>query len=101
MTPRRMFLAVVWVCVALAIRGYGAIGGDAAILSGLLFLLWTLPFGVIWQFLLYERALALMSVQVAQFLGDLATMVLFVLFWFVLVPLVATKPQEAHKGREN
>jgi hypothetical protein len=96
---RRIFLAVVWVCAALAIRGYGATGGDAAVLSGLLFLLWTLPFGVIWQFLLYERALTFMSVQAAQFLGDLATIILFVLFWFVLVPLVSTKSREAGKDR--
>jgi hypothetical protein len=100
MKSRRLLLAVVWISVAVAIRAYGARGGDAAIVSGLLFLLWTVPFGVIWQFLLYERTLPFMSVEAAQALGDFATIVLFVAFWFVLMPL-ALRRAKANRRRDN
>jgi len=86
MRSRRFWLAFAWVIVAIAIRAFGSAGSDAAIVSGLLFLIWTIPFGAIWQFLLYEWALAILPVGAAQLLGDAMTIGVFVLFWFVLVP---------------
>ena len=91
MSAPRFWFATVWVCIAIALRFYGSLGGDAAIVSGLLFLAWTIPFGLIWQFLLYDQALKVLPVQAAQLVGDALTMAVFVLFWFLLVPAIVKR----------
>ena len=91
MKSPRPWLALGWTLIAIAIRTSGLGGGDAAIVSGLVFLGWTLPFGVIWQFWLYEHALTMFSVNAAQLLGDALTIVTFLLFWFVFVPFIARR----------
>jgi hypothetical protein len=93
MKSRRFWLAFAWVCIAIGIRIWGSGGGDAAIVSGLLFLIWTIPFGVIWQFVLYDQTLKFMSVDTAQLAGDVITIGVFVLFWFLLVPVIVKKPK--------
>lgn len=79
-------LALAWLCVAVLLRLYGMNGGDAAIVGGLLFLLWTVPFGAIWQFYLYDYALTWMPTPVAQFVGDVIVIATAFLFWFVIFP---------------
>lgn len=86
MSARTRLLSLAWVCTAVLMRLYGINGGDAAIVGGLLFLMWTAPFGMIWQFYLHEYALLRMSPLAAQIVGD--TVVVFVGFlcWFLLLP---------------
>jgi len=86
MTPRLRIVASIWVGVGILLRLYGINGGDAAIVGGLLFLVWTAPFGLIWQFYLYDHALQWMSNSVAQVVGDVAVIAVGFLFWFVVLP---------------
>jgi len=86
MTGRIRLLALAWTGIAFLLRLYGANGGDAAIVGGLLFLVWTAPFGMIWQFYLYDYATLLMPARIAQVAGDVIVAAVAVLFWFVFVP---------------
>lgn len=82
---RRQRLAI---SIAVLLRLYGINGGDAAIVGGLLFLVWTVPFGMIWQFYLYDYALTWMPTPIAQFVGDVVVVAIAFLFWFVLFPQI-------------
>jgi len=81
-----VWLALAWLGIAVGLRVVGLSGGDAAIASGLLFLVWTIPFGMMWQFVLYQHAVKVLRVDAAQLLGDALTIGVFTLFWFILVP---------------
>jgi hypothetical protein len=87
MVSRRVrLLALGWFGIAILLRVYGAEGGDAAIVGGLLFLIWTAPIGPIWQFYLYDRTLVLLPSWAAQIVGDTTVLVTCVLFWFLWIP---------------
>lgn len=92
MNTRLRLIALVWLSVVVLLRLYGLNGGDAAITGGLLFLVFTLPFGMIWQFCLYNYALIWLPAPIAQFLGDIVVVVTSFLFWFVLIPKIRNKP---------
>lgn len=91
MTRRSTVLASIWVAVAILLRVYGAQGGDASIVSGLLFLIWTAPFGVIWQFWIYDFSLRWMQPATAQLLGDVLVIAVGAAFWFVLMPAIGRR----------
>lgn len=77
---------ITW-CIVAAILGLASFaGGDTAIVAGWLFLVWTVPFGVIWWFYLYDVALRFVPKAIAQPLGVVAVIVVTYLFWFVIVP---------------
>lgn len=61
-------------------------GGDLAIVTGWLFLLWTAPFGVIWWVYLYDIAMGFVPSTIAQPVGVVAVIAVAYLFWFILVP---------------
>ena len=86
MTSRMRWAALIWLSIAVLLRVYGSPGGDAAIVGGLLFLLWTVPFGVIWQFLLYDYALRLMPRSAVELVGDGLVITIAFVFWFVFLP---------------
>ena len=86
MKARIRLLAIAWLSISIVLRLYGSNGGDAAIVGGLLFLLWTAPFGMIWQFYLYDYATMLMPARIAQVIGDGVVILVAMLFWFVFVP---------------
>lgn len=86
MSPRLRLVALIWLSVAVLLRVYGINGGDNAIVGGLIFLVWTVPFGMIWQFYLYNFALLLVPPSTAQVVGDILVIVIFIVFWFFLVP---------------
>ena len=89
MSARLQIIALLWLSVAVLLRLYGINGGDAAIVGGLLFLVWTAPFGMIWQFYVYDYTLAWMPTPIAQIFGDIAVISVAFLFWFVFVPRVS------------
>lgn len=88
MSARLRLIALAWLSIAVLLRLYGINGGDAAIVGGLLFLVWTVPFGMIWQFYLYDYALTLMPAPTAQVIGDIVVIAITFLFWFLFVPRV-------------
>jgi hypothetical protein len=86
MTTRSRLLALIWIVVAVLLRFYGAPGGDASIVGGLLFLIWTAPFGIIWQVWIYGYALEWLGISSAQLLGDALVIAVGAGFWFWLIP---------------
>jgi len=79
---------VAWTCVAVAL-GFGSFaGGDASIVSGWLFLVWTIPFGAIWWFYLYDIVRQWVPDNVAQAGGTVLVIVAAFVFWFVVVPRI-------------
>lgn len=81
-------LSAVWLCVAVLLRMYGSTGGDASIVGGILFVIWTAPFGLIWQFYIYDYALMWMPASVLQIAGDAIVIIACFLFWFVFFPKI-------------
>lgn len=88
MSQRLKLIAAVWLVVAVLLGITSFAGGDTAIVSGWLFLLWTVPFGAIVWFYLYDYAPVWMPANVAQPLGTVVAIVLAFLFWFVFIPRV-------------
>jgi hypothetical protein len=80
---------IVWLGIA-ALLGVGSFaGGDTSIICGWAFLLWTVPFGAIWQFalsdLLPASATRSSAVQIA---ATIIVVAVAYIFWFVVVPKV-------------
>jgi hypothetical protein len=96
MSSRLKLIVIVWVSVAVMLRIYGFAGGDASIVGGLLFLVWTAPFGLVWEFQLSHYALMLMPVLVSQMVGDIIVIVTGFLFWFVFLPWVRNFHKDKH-----
>jgi hypothetical protein len=88
MSTRLKLIALIWVTIAVLLRVYGISGGDASIVGGLLFLIWTAPFGLIWQFYFSNYALLWMSAPVGQVVGDTVVIMVGFLFWFIFFPRV-------------
>jgi hypothetical protein len=63
-------------------------GGDASIVAGWLYLLWTALFGVVWCFWLYDIVLAWLPASVAQPLGAIVVDSIAFAFWLLVVPRV-------------
>ena len=84
----RLVAAFVWAGIAIFMRLYASEGGDASIVGGLLFLVWTAPFGMIWQFYIYDYAIRWMPTVTAQWIGDGVVILSGLAFWFVFIPLV-------------
>jgi hypothetical protein len=85
---KRYAAAALWIAIAVLIRLYASGGGDASIAGSLLFLLWTAPFGLIWQFWIYDTALALSTPVVVQVIGDVFSIAAGVALWFFILPSV-------------
>ncbi|WP_152625079.1 hypothetical protein [Xanthomonas albilineans] len=85
----KRILLVLWVAVAVLLRFYASQGGDASIVGGVLFLVWTAPIGMIWQFYIYDFALRWMSSDMAQMLGDGISIFFGAVLWFVFSPWLA------------
>jgi hypothetical protein len=82
---------IIWVCIAVLL-GYGSFtGGDTAIVTGWLFLLWTVPFGALWWFYGYDVALQFMPRNVAEVGGTIVVIIGAFIFWFVVVPWIKYK----------
>ena len=86
------FMAAAWILGAIALRLYGANGADASIVGGLLFLVWTAPFGLVWQFWVYDYARLVMEPVLAQVVGDFMVISTGAIFWFVLLPVLRKQP---------
>src|SRR5690348_10655783 len=88
MSQRLRAMALGWLIVAVLIAIASFVGKDTAIIGGWLFLIWTIPFGVIWWFYLYQHALALGPPYWVQPIGTVAVIAISFVFWFVWIPKV-------------
>lgn len=86
-----------WTVIAVALSFASSAGGDTSVVCGWLFLIWTIPFGVIWWFCLYDIVLSWIPASIAQPLGDAVVDALAFLFWFVLFPRL----RASFKSRRN
>lgn len=82
------WLAVAWVVIALLLNVGSSQGGDTAVISTWLELVWTLPFGVLWWTYGYDCALHFLPKQSAQLVGTVVVDLLAFTFWFVAIPWV-------------
>jgi hypothetical protein len=80
------WLSLGWLVIAVLLVIMSARGGDAAIVGGLLWLVWTAPVGLIWQFLLYEHVLPIFGTEATNWLGVALVFVAAYLFWFYFIP---------------
>lgn len=94
----RSKLAIVWIAVAILLAAYSHRGGDASIVGGFLFLLWTAPFGMIWQFWIYDSSIKILSPALAQLAGDALAVAFGAAFWFVFVPFIWRIRSRKHSG---
>jgi F0F1-type ATP synthase assembly protein I len=79
-------LALVWIAGAVMLRVYASNGGDASIVGGLAFLIWTAPFGPIWQFWVADFALRFFETSAVECIGDAFSIFTGAVIWFWLLP---------------
>jgi hypothetical protein len=82
----RVAVRLGWVLIAIALRSGSFAGGDTSILTGLLFLLWTMPFDLIWWRYLNDLAEPVFGSTAAQAAEVAFAISAAYAFWFVLVP---------------
>jgi hypothetical protein len=80
------WISIGWLAIAALLVIISAKGGDATIVGGLLWLVWTAPLGLIWQFLVYEHVLRILGTQATNWLGVALVFVGAYLFWFYFIP---------------
>ena len=85
---RKFVLPTVFLAVAIALAAGSFVGGDTSIECGWLWLVWTIPFGAIWQFYGYDQVRHLAPPQVVQYLGSALVILVCYVFWFVFLPFV-------------
>jgi hypothetical protein len=86
MTIRTRWLAAMWLIVAASLAVGTTVGGDTSIVTGFLWLAWTAPIGLIWQFLIYDVALRVVPVAVANVGGLALVLALSYGFWLHFLP---------------
>jgi hypothetical protein len=91
MTARIRNLGLIWLVIAIALELASTLGGDASKLWGWVLLLWTAPFSVIYQFLLYDAMSGAIGRSAAQVVGALFEVGLGYLFWFVIFPRISQR----------
>jgi hypothetical protein len=95
MTAQVRKLSFIWLAIAVALELASTLGGDASKLWGWILLLWTAPFSVIYQFLLYDVVLGATGRSAAQAVGALFETGLGYLLWFVILPRVSRRQSGA------
>ena len=85
---RKCIVPTLFLAVAIALAVGTFVGGDTSIVCGWLWLIWTIPFGAIWQFYGYDLASHLAPPHVLQYLGSALVILLCYFFWFVALPIV-------------
>lgn len=89
MTRARLWLRASWLTIAILLAVGSVAGGDTSIVTGFLWLAWTAPVGLIWQFWLYDSVLRLLGTTVTNWIGLPVVVLGSYVFWFVLIPRVA------------
>jgi hypothetical protein len=90
------WISIVWVVVAVLLIVGSSKGGDLTIITGLLWLIWTAPVGMIWQFWLYPTVDRVLGTDVTDWFGIGLVFVGGYLFWFSLVPWLFRAARRRH-----
>jgi hypothetical protein len=90
-------MRIIWLAVAALITVGSFAGGDLAVLSGWLFLVWTAPVGPVWWFYIYPvvKSASALAPELLQLIGSLAAIAVAYAFWFVAIPWLV------RRGRGN
>ena len=91
MTLRVRTLGFIWLGIALALEYGASLGGDASKLWGWILLVWTAPFSIVYQFVLYDYVRESLNRTAAQLVGTLFEVGLAYLFWFVGFPKIGRR----------
>jgi hypothetical protein len=78
--------SIAWLVIGPLLIVMSMRGGDAAIVGWLLWLIWTAPVGMFWQFVVYGHLEPILGAEPTAWIGDAIAYVGAYLFWFVLVP---------------
>ncbi len=89
MSRRSQWMAIIWVAVAVLLAVGSRVGGDASIVTGFLWLVWTAPVGLIWQFWIYDEVLRVLPASVANVGGLVVVLAVSYVFWFRLIPMLS------------
>ena len=79
-------LSIGWLIIAVLLVVMLGRSGDSTIVGGLLWLVWTAPVGLIWQFILYDHVLPILGTEATNWLGVALVFVGAYLFWFFFIP---------------
>jgi hypothetical protein len=83
---RNKSFGVAWWAITAILVYYSYSGGDASIVAGWLYIIWTLPFGFVWHFLLYDMLVPYVPSAVLDIGGSIAIASLAFWFWFIFFP---------------
>jgi hypothetical protein len=97
MSRLTLWLGLAWVAVAVPLAIATTVGGDTSIVMGFLWLGWTAPIGLIWQFWVYDHVLPLFGATTTNWLGLAFVLVGAYLFWFVAIPKIS-RAARRHTG---
>jgi hypothetical protein len=75
----------IWISIEIVLSILSFSGGDNSIIAGWLNLVWTLPFGVVFWFVIYEHMAKFENVFIIQVVGTVGVGCCSYLFWFVVV----------------
>jgi hypothetical protein len=98
-----MGLRIAWLGIALYLTFYPSWTGDYSVGTGLVWLFWTFPFGLFWWTDFYPLIVAGFSeesVKSIQIAGQLLSVALAFVFWFVVVPWIFKKSRELQKRKK-
>jgi len=84
----KQLIRTIWVVLSIALAIGSFKGGDTSIICGWLWLIWTIPFGVIWQFCIYNLLIKFLQPQIVQYAGCVLVILTFYLFWFIAFPAI-------------
>ena len=96
----RRIATLIWIVGAVLLRLYANQGGDSSIVGGLIFLVWTAPFGPVWQFWISEIVPRDWESPGFQVTGDFFVIAVGAIFWFFILPWLMQYLQ-GDRGKPN
>jgi hypothetical protein len=89
----KLIISVVWIIVLLYIHllSLSNGGGDNVIIAGFLYSIWTVPFGIIWWFYIYNYVITLSQDKYIVPIGIIVTDIVAFIFWFIVFPKLYIK----------
>lgn len=94
-----MWLGIAWLVVAIVLATGSRAGGDMSIVAGFLWLAWTAPVGMIWQFWVYDSVFRLFGTTVSNCLSLVVVLVVASVFWFVVIPRIVRAARRRRPAR--
>ena len=86
MKRKTLLYSLFWLVAAVGFAYMSSLGGDNSKVGGWLYLLITLPFGIIWQFSVVEHIQSLFPDADLYLIGQVFVIGIGYIFWFLLIP---------------